>query len=573
MVEENDQGTRLRRSDQTALVRSLAGGRLSLDSANTFTAFSRIVAPPINPDDNWRVLSLDSKTLDRISPRQLTELLTNISPEVSRALWDFLRMCNPGFEILAFQPGSDTPYPEAQKLVDAFLMVLEDEHGSVDVPIARSFLAVFMRGAFLNELVLDGDGRMPLDLATPDPWSVRFKQVPDEVRRFVWQMGQWQFGKFEVLDRPTIRYVPIDPFPGSMYGRPMAAPALFTAVFLLVMLHDVRRVVQQQGMPRIDISINLEALEKSMPDPLIIDNDAKQAWVDAVVAQVQGIYRTLEPDDAYVHTDVVDVNRPVGTVDSDSLGGIDKLIESLTRMLVRALKTMPLLMAMTDGVSEANANRQWEIHAAGIKALQHTLETVLRRLIKLGLQAQGVIADVTVQFAELRNAELIRDAQAQQIIQSNDFALYFMGLIDHEELAMRLVKRKAAAEAPIMIPTGWSMGGSGGIPANPDPGANRALPLMYLVREPGAQHEGLPPGYRIMAYNERSAFLRDSFQPNGTLSDLPDLPSVGTAEPFTAGDKERIQSTWDELHPEYATLLDAQVLEDEARSRSNGVAH
>jgi hypothetical protein len=93
------------------------------------------------------------------------------------------------------------------------------------------------------------------------------------------------------------------------------------------------------------------------------------------------------------------------------MGGSGQMIEALERMATRALKSMPLLMGITDGVSEANANRQWEIHAAGVKTVQHYAETLLGRLLGLALQVQGIVATVKVRYAEVRAAEELREAQ------------------------------------------------------------------------------------------------------------------------------------------------------------------
>src|SRR5690606_28043428 len=138
--------------------------------------------------------------------------------------------------------------------------MLDDHYGSVDIVFGRLFMSAFLRGALFAELVLDSGGRVPVDLATPDPISVRFRRVQDPQRGPIWQPGQWQGGEFVPLDRPTVRYTPVDPFPGSPYGRPLAAPSLFTTLFLLAMLHDIRRVVQQQGYPRLDISLDTEKM-------------------------------------------------------------------------------------------------------------------------------------------------------------------------------------------------------------------------------------------------------------------------------------------------------------------------
>ncbi len=436
-------------------VRQLAGGRASIDKSGEYFGGFYAIEPPPDHDMQWRIQDLDTKALNAISPAKLLSLMVDLSPEVSGGLWNFLRLCNPGFELQTLKPGSgpseadgDVEDARAKTALAAFIDTLDDEYGSFDVIINRLFLGVFLRGAFMAELVLDADGRAPVDLATPDPASARFRKVADPVRRFRWQLGQWQSGRFVELDRETVRYVPVDPLPGSPYGRPLVSPALFTSLFLLGILHDLRRVVSQQGYPRIDIAIVLERLQAMMPADIESDPDKMREWVTAIVDEIQDVYASLEPDDAYVHLDVAEVNRPVGTVDAQSLGAIDSLIRALERMAARGLKMMPLLMGIHDATTETNANRQWEIQMAGIKALQHLCETMLERLFRLALEAQGIQADVVFRFAEVRAAELLRDAQVEQLRITNASEKYRAGWISQDEASEEITGHPADAAEP-----------------------------------------------------------------------------------------------------------------------------
>ncbi len=452
--------------------RGLGGkrARLSVDTEASVlnSLMTASITSPVSADDEWRSFDLDAKTLERMSPQRLLELLSDMSPEVSKALWDFLRMCNPGYEATAMRPGGKSAAASTnQAALDAFLTKLKERHGSLDVIIARLYIGAFLRGALLAELILDKTGRDPLDIATPDPNSVRFRRVADPEIGEVWQLGQWQGGQWVALDRETIRYIPIDPFPGQPHGRAIAQPALFPAVFLLAMLHDLRRVVQQQGYPRIDISISLEKILSAMPAELEASPEAFKEWVHKTIDEVQDAYSALEPDDAYIHTDVVMVNRPVGTIDASSLSAVESLITSLERMLVRGLKTIPLLMGVTDGVSEANANRQWEMHVAGIKAIQHLCESLLEHLCTLALRAQGIPAVVQWRFAELRAAEMLRDAQteAQQI--QNERAKYQAGWNSQDDASIAITGHVADTPEPRGIAA------ISAVSANADPGALR----------------------------------------------------------------------------------------------------
>lgn len=79
---------------------ALAGSRSRLtQDAGTgqgpFEAFWGVAARPDREVD-WRALNLDARTLDRIGTADLVRTMADLSPEISGALWHFIRFCNPG---------------------------------------------------------------------------------------------------------------------------------------------------------------------------------------------------------------------------------------------------------------------------------------------------------------------------------------------------------------------------------------------------------------------------------------------------------------------------------------------
>lgn len=435
--------------------RAVAGGRVTLDmEGSSWLGSNWIVSPPNDYEDEWRLGNFDANTLSKVSPDKLVEMLSDLSPEISRGLWDFQRLVNPGYTIKATRPGSTSEFPRAKKATEAFIATLNDRHGTFDVVLGRLSMSAFWRGALVPELVLDGAGRIPLDIAAPDPIAFRFKKLKDPVLGEVYQLGQWQDGVWVPLDIPTIRYVPVDPPLGSPYGRPMVAPALFTALFLLAILHDLRRVVQQQGYPRLDIAVDLEKMQ--LPDNAIGDPAKEQEWADRIISMVMAAYAKLEPDDAYVHTSAVTVNKPVGAVDSSSLGAVDALIKTCERMAMRALKTMPLMMGLDQSTNETDSNRQWEIFAAGIKSIQHYIETTLSRLFTLALEAQGIQGVVEFKLAELRAAEELRDAQTEMMRLQNIEKKYMLGYYSQDEASQEATGHKPDAPQPRAMQSGPS---------------------------------------------------------------------------------------------------------------------
>jgi hypothetical protein len=478
-----------RRPTGAGLGEALTGGRLTRDQGDG-TTFAQgnvpVMAPPPTHEKGWELLVLSPDQLLHLPATKAMDLMLDLSPDVSRAHWDFGRMCNPGFEVHARAPGADkeaTDDVRAMAAIDLFFNTLRDLYGSLDVVIGRLYTNAMVRGAFFAELVLDPAGRLPIDLAIPDPAVVRFRRVDDPVRGGIWQAGQFINAAFVPYDRPTIRYIPIDPAPGSPYGRPMISPALFASTFLLGILHDLRRVIQEQGYPHRDISVKLDVLIANMPPDTQANEAAWQEWVKDAVKQVEDAVRRLKPEDTFVHTDSVEVNKAQGSADASSLGGVQNLMTFLEGWIARALKTTPLLMGIAEGTSEANANRQWEIYAAGIKAIQHFCEALLERLLEIALQAQGIVADVEFRFAELRTAELLRDAQVEQLQIANEREKFAAGWISQDEASEAITDHPAVETEPVDTPAPPAPIPDAAL-AQADPGSNRdvrALPPPVLV--------------------------------------------------------------------------------------------
>lgn len=432
--------------------------RLTEDEYGETWGFNAVIAPD-DHESNWRTLNLDSKTLSLMAPEDLLEMLPDLSPEISAGIWNFLRLCNPGWEAKAYRPGSDDIDQRGQAVLDEFLSELPyvyegDQTVPADTVINALFIGGWLRGGFFAELVLDENGRMPLNIATPDPASIRFRKIEAESYGQVYQLGQYQNGVFVPLSLPTVRYVPIDPLPGKPYGRALVSPGLFSALFLLSILHDVKRVIMQQGWPRIDISVNFEALAQNAPPTARPGSEEFDTWVAAVMDEVTDVYEDLEPDDAYVHSDVISVNRPVGTVDGSSLSAIDSVITALERMAARSLKMQPLLLGINDSTTETNAIRQWEIQSATVKSMQHLMESLLERLLTIALRVQGIQAQVEFRFAELRDSEMLRDAQTEALRIRNAQQKYAAGWISQDQASEEITGTPADVEFPRVLDLG-----------------------------------------------------------------------------------------------------------------------
>lgn len=447
---------------QRAVIRpkTSARARVSSEDGVSFSSLRTIVAPR-EPEQDWRTLDLSDETLRRVSMRELVRLLADLSPEISSALYHFVLFGNAGYELMALNASGEQD-ARAQAALDAFTDVLADEYGTLDSVFDRLLANAFVGGAFSAELVLDRTGRRPVDLVVIDPRSFRYKRVQDPDRGPVWQLGQYNMGEWVALNIPTVRYVPIHPLGDPPYGRPLISPAIFVTMFLIGLLRDLRRVVAQQGYNRDDVAIDTEILRDMMPEEIEDQSNEYREWIASAISQVTETIQRLEPDDTYIHTHAISVNKAAS--DSGGLvgntGGVAGLITALERMAVRALKTQPLLMGINEATSETHANRQWEIHAAGIDSMQDMLESMLEHLFKQALRVQGIQATVKLEFKTLRASERFRDAQTEGAEIANAFRKYELGIISHQQMANELgysspdqaAPRTEQGAAPVVAP-------------------------------------------------------------------------------------------------------------------------
>jgi len=425
--------------------RAIAGSRLTRNSPDVFGSTMRTVVAPPDYTGHWQTLDLDRTQLRGISPSKLTDILANISPDISRAIWDTLRMIDPGHDVIARVPGTKEVHEEGQAVLDAFITRISDRQGSLSTVFGKQAINAFVRGAIFVELVLNEDATQAIDLVVPDPMSIRFREYTDPVYGESYELGQWQNGKWVNLERPTIIYEPIDPMSGAPYGRAPIIPAIFPSLFLLSVMHDLKRVIAQAGYMRVNIKILVDQVREA----LAIDNvDALVAEVNSLVDEVGTAWRNQEPDDSYVYPDYIEIVNHEGAISmsGEAMAGADSLIAALERMLVRALKSMPIVMGSADGVSEANADRQWEMYMATISSLQKKMAYVNNRLFTLAMEVEGVQAYADVDFAQVRASEAYRDAQTDLVKIAVATQAEDAGFMTHDEASQYVVNHDAVAE-------------------------------------------------------------------------------------------------------------------------------
>ena len=347
------------------------------------------------------------------SAQQLLALLPDISPDVGLAVWNMLRLGSSGFNYTVKDAEGQDDH-KGKSLLDNLVQRINLMQGGLEALIIQWVLSGFLQGAVAGEAALTEGLDDIDDFYAVDPAAIRFNR-DDNMRLVAWHyppVAKTGSPATPVqLNPETFWYIPIDPWIDDPYGRPPAAPVLQEVWFDIALISDLRKVVHNQGWPRIDIRVLEEALIANAPPALKNDPGELREWLNDRLTDVQKAYNDLRPDDSFVHFDSVEINQAAGT--SGKVIDAEAVMRSIERRMIKALKQLPILMASNEGTTETHGTVQWQIFVAGLRSLQKPVEFILSRMFSLALRVQGYQGRVECWFEPIRTTDRLIDAQAE----------------------------------------------------------------------------------------------------------------------------------------------------------------
>jgi len=393
-----------------------------------------------------RQLSLDERSLANMSVEDLIDTLADSHPDVSYALWNFLRLGNSGYKIRVFDKLGKNPYPAGQAIIDQIIGRLDmpnvsrfEKSKSLSKVINQLFITTVTRGSACLELVLTEDLDDIAFIAPVDPLTVDFKL---EEGRYI------PYQRKVSLDLPTFFYEGLDERVDDPYGRSPLLASLGVIMFQLQILNDIKAVVHNQGYPRLDIKVIEEVLLKRMPIGIRNNEGEKQKWLNERLSEIISMYNSLEPDDTFVHYDSVDI----GMVGGASGGGgalIDpqKLMTSIDNLIMAGLKTLSTILGRrTTGNTESFAKIETQLYRQGVKAIQEVVAGIISKSLTLALNIRGKQGIVKFEFAPLEIRTELEQEQFKQIKYINLVTARDQGWISQDDAAESAVGHSAVSE-------------------------------------------------------------------------------------------------------------------------------
>ena len=382
-------------------------------------------------NQQWKLDWLNEQTVAFKTTTELLSILSESSPDFSRALHDFMQFVVTDYDIVV-----DTP--EGQRVVDDALQLMKDKKESFTVKLEKAAASIFLYGAIFSEVVLDLQGFDFSDFVIIDATLAEFEPSNDPVDGEVYRLGQVKNGDFiDLQDESTVDYIAFDSIPGSPFGRSLSASSIFPIVFSLMILKDLRQVVRTQGYPYRQATIDREKLfdagiESKKEQNEIIETESEK--IIDFISQPAGPYTDVPITGSEVEIKTIEGLKGTG------MAGIDTLIQIIERMIVRSLKTYSVIFGInsSSGLSD-NSNIQAELHYRLIDSIQKKVEDWIEGAFGQILQASGTRGNVSFKLKRI-NTLVNRQRVEIKVQESMAIQTYFMnGWIDQQQ-ALDLIR-------------------------------------------------------------------------------------------------------------------------------------
>lgn len=393
-------------------------------------------------------LGLDDRTLRTYDVFELIDSLIDAHPDLSYALWNFLRLGNSGFSYSVKKIGSGKDYPQGKREIDDFFMQMKipnlsgfERSKGISKLVDQMILLAITRGAIAGELVMTPDLSEVVRISLVDPATIDFKLING---RYI----PTQDNEKIVLDIPTFVYEGIDEKVDDPYGRSPIFSALSMVLFQLQVLNDIKAVVHNQGYPRLDIMIIEEVLLRRMPISIRNNEEKKEKWLNERLRDIINMYNNLNPDDAFVHYDSLKFGE-AGGKGSGALIDPEKLMHVIDNLIQSGVKTLSTLLGRRGaGQTESYAKIEIKLYMAGLAGIQRYISSFMEKMLTIYLNMKGKQGIVEFNFNPIEIRTELEQEQFRSTRLNNIALMYDRGWISQEEAAMMAVGHEPDALEP-----------------------------------------------------------------------------------------------------------------------------
>ncbi|MFU8831010.1 MAG: hypothetical protein ACNA7J_02530 [Wenzhouxiangella sp.] len=415
--------------------------------------------------DDLRIANLDIETLRH--GRTTAETLRNLakaSPDLSASVYAALRMAITKSYVVVGRNLDGTVNAEAtmlaQQLARKFDLLGPSDGGYNAWPSIRSCSEslgkeLFLLGACAGELILNS-GRLPEAVMPIAVDTIKFKY--NRARKIPYQV----LGGEEIsLDSPTFFYLSLDQNLRTAYADSPMESAIQPMVSMQAFVNDLRRVYRRAIHPRLKAMIKTEEFRKQVPSEILHDSDELQKYMDDTISKLQTLLDGLNPEDALVLFDILDVDYVNnGNVSlSDEYKTLSAILNS---KLAAGAKTMPTVLGHSDISNVASTQSMLFLNSVTGSILLK-LNEFYSRLFTLCVRLYGIeaVVEFGYELPSLRPDSELEAFKAMK--QSRVLEQLSYGLITDDEASLYLTGTLPPQGAPVLSGTFFRVSQPGNI--------------------------------------------------------------------------------------------------------------
>lgn len=318
------------------------------------------------------------------------EYLKKVNPDVSMAVWNFVRLANQGNQMEFYALDKKTRRTDLEDgWRDFASRINEISNSGLDGLIDQLHYSSFLLGAMGVEVEVTPKRNDIYDIYPVKPQTIEW-EIKDIDGRKTWVPYQYNEYKKVYLDKKHANFfwVPADPEIGDPRGTLNLSPVLQAIDFQMQIFQDLQAVLHHQGYPKVDVSIDIEKLFALCPSNIKNDPKKLMEWMNDNVNNVRRNLESMAPDSDYIHTSDTTINQNSGANAGRSLDvrAVNELVDTQT---LSGLKQMAIFMNRNTGVTESWGTVQFRIYCSGIQSCQRGSKRIVEEIARLWLRVNG----------------------------------------------------------------------------------------------------------------------------------------------------------------------------------------
>lgn len=319
------------------------------------------------------------------------DFLSKVTPDVSMAVWNFVRLANQGHEMHFYaSKDKENRMTELEPEWREFSARVNDVSNSgLDGLLDVLHRSAFMRGAQGLEVEVNKQRTDIVEVHPVVPQTIEWEVEEREGRRVFIPYQQQHMKKVSLEPaKANFFWVPTDADIDDPRGNLLLAPVLQAVDFQMQILQDLQAVLHRQGWPRNDIKIMLERVLTRMPQEVKSGKKKIDQWLTEIWDEVKAQMDNLEPDSDYIHYDDIEVNVIEGGNTGRSLD-VRAIMEMVDIQAMGGSKQMSIFMNRNQGVTETWGTVQFMIFCNGIASIQRGSKRLMEEVARLWLRVKG----------------------------------------------------------------------------------------------------------------------------------------------------------------------------------------